>query len=464
VSAVSPQETVERALSLSKADGCVVIADESSSANLRWAGNTLTTNGVTRSRSLTVIATVDDAEGTAAGVVSRSNVSADELEPLVRAAEEAARRNGPAEDAQPLITPTSSVSSEWDAEPTETSISVFGRFAAELGEAFGRARAADRRLYGFALHSMTSTYLGSSTGLRLRHDQPEGKLELNAKSPDYQRSAWAGVATSDFTDVDVTALDASLSTRLGWAARQVDLPAGRYETLLPPSSVADLMIYAYWSASGRDALEGRTVFAAPGGRTRIGEQLSSEPLTLRSDPFAAGLECTPFVVAHSSGGTTSVFDNGLPLRATDWIRDGRLEALVQTRWSASLAGTPVTPGIDNLQLSTASPGGSLPEMIASTSRGLLLTCLWYIREVDPQTLLLTGLTRDGVYLVEAGEVVGAVNNFRFNESPVDLLARAAEVGPSERTLPREWNDWFTRTSMPPVRIPDFNMSSVSAAQ
>jgi predicted Zn-dependent protease len=102
-------------------------------------------------------------------------------------------------------------------------------------------------------------------------------------------------------------------------------------------------------------------------------------------------------------------------------------------------------------------------MVAATDRGLLLTTLWYIREVDPQTLLLTGLTRDGVFLVEGGEVTGAVNNFRFNESPVDLLARITEVGRTERTLPREWNDWFTRAAMPAVRVPDFNMSSVSPA-
>jgi predicted Zn-dependent protease len=101
--------------------------------------------------------------------------------------------------------------------------------------------------------------------------------------------------------------------------------------------------------------------------------------------------------------------------------------------------------------------------VADTDRGLLLTTLWYIREVDPQTLLLTGLTRDGVFLVENGEVTGAVNNFRFNESPVDLLARTVQAGRTERTLPREWNDWFTRTAMPALRMPDFNMSSVSPA-
>lgn len=105
---------------------------------------------------------------------------------------------------------------------------------------------------------------------------------------------------------------------------------------------------------------------------------------------------------------------------------------------------------------------SLEEMVAATTgRGLLLTCMWYIREVDPATLLLTGLTRDGVYLVEGGEVVGEVNNFRFNESPVDLLSRATEAGRTEKTLPREWGDWFTRAAMPALRIPDFNMSSVS---
>ena len=106
---------------------------------------------------------------------------------------------------------------------------------------------------------------------------------------------------------------------------------------------------------------------------------------------------------------------------------------------------------------------STDDMVASTERGLLLTCLWYIREVDPQTLLLTGLTRDGVYLVEGGEVVGAVNNFRWNESPVDLLGRISEVGRSVPALPREWSDGFTWVRMPTLRIPDFNMSSVSQA-
>ncbi|MCB8904903.1 MULTISPECIES: metallopeptidase TldD-related protein [unclassified Streptomyces] len=454
-----PYEIVERALELSRADGCVVIADEESSANLRWAGNALTTNGVTRGRTLTVIASVDGAQGTASGVVSRSAVTVDDLESLVRAAEAAARAAGPAEDAQPLVTDVSA-SPDFTDSPSETSSAVFADFAPALGEAFARARAGGRELYGFANHELTSTYLGTSTGLRLRHDQPNGTLELNAKSPDRSRSAWAGRSTRDFKDVDPAALDAELATRLGWAERRIELPAGRYETLLPPTAVADLLIYQLWSSTARDAVEGRTVFSKPGGGTRIGETLSPLPLTLRSDPNEPGLESAPFVIAHSSGDDSSVFDNGLPIAPTDWVRDGKLERLITTRHTAELTRLPVAPGAGNLILDG---GGerSLEEMVASTERGLLLTCLWYIREVDPATLLLTGLTRDGVYLVENGEVVGEVNNFRFNESPVDLLSRASEAGRTEKTLPREWSDWFTRAAMPALRIPDFNMSSVS---
>jgi predicted Zn-dependent protease len=227
--------------------------------------------------------------------------------------------------------------------------------------------------------------------------------------------------------------------------------------------VADLMNYVYWSAGARDAAEGRSVYSAPGGGTRIGERLTPVPLTLRGEPAAAGLRCAPFLVSAASDAMMSVFDNGLPLRPTAWLDRGVLAALVQTRHSAALTGLPVTAHVDNLILQAEGGTTTLDELVAGTRRGLLLTTLWYIREVDVPTLLLTGLTRDGVYLVEGGEVVGAVNNFRFNESPVGLLDRVTEVGASEQTLPREWNDYFTRTVMPALRVPDFNMSTVSQA-
>jgi predicted Zn-dependent protease len=464
----TPQELVERALERSTADGCVVLVTETSEANLRWANNTLTTNGTMRDRTVTVISTADGATGTAAATLSRTGVDLDTLADLVAASERAARDAGPAEDAQPLVTPDQTTAAgPWDAPPAETGIGVYRELAPALGAGFEEARDAGRKLFGFAHHTMSTLYLGTSTGVRLRHDQPTGSLELNAKSADMTRSAWAGVSTRDFTDVDLGALQADLAVRLDWAKRSVDLPAGRYETLLPPTAVADLYIYLMWSSAARDAHEGRSVFSKPGGGTRVGERLSGDavPLSIISDPSEPGLGCAPFVAAAASGEASSVFDNGMPVGRTAWVSDGVLASLMTTRHTAELTGLPLAPQPDNLVMTGGadSANRSLPEMIAATERGLLLTCLWYIREVDPQTLLLTGLTRDGVYLVEHGEVTGAVNNFRFNESPVDILRRVTEAGRTEHALPREWGDYFTRAAVPALRVPDFNMSTVSQA-
>jgi predicted Zn-dependent protease len=445
-------EVVERALKLSQADGCVVILTESSTVNLRWANSTLTTNGSRRERDLTVISVVGESFGV------RSASLLDDLEDLVRASERAAREAGPAPDYAPLVTGPADGSFGDPAEQTTTA--VFAQLARDLGQSFEQAPSLGLRHYGYASHEVTTTWLGSSTGLRRRHVQPRGYVEMTAKNDRPGGSSWVGQHTRDWADVAVPALDAELQRRLSWTQRWVDLPAGRYETVLPPSALADLLVYTYWTATGRDAAEGRTVFSRPGGGTRVGEALAPQGFSMRSDP--AVMPAAPFVVAHGSSSTSSVFDNGLDVHATDWIRDGRLEALTQTRSSAARTGSPVTPFVDNLLVSGAG-GATTDEMVASTKRGLLLTCLWYIRPVDPETLLLTGLTRDGVYLIEDGEVTGAVTNYRWNESPVDLLGRCAEVGASVPTLPREWSDYFTWTHMPPVRVPDFNMSSVSQA-
>jgi predicted Zn-dependent protease len=469
------QAMIEDAIARSSLDACIVVGTEHTTANLRFAANSLTTNGQMSDRSLTMISIAHGADGPAAGVVTRTVTTDDELIALVQASERAAREAAPADDAFDLVDRYDH-DDDWAAPAPAGGIEIFAEFAPALGEAFRLMGGRDERLYGFAEHELSSTWLATSTGLRRRFDQPDGRLELNAKSSDLTRSAWAGVHTTDF-QVDLDELVDDLHQRLEWARTSIELPAGRYETILPPTALADLLIYAYWTGAARDAEEGRSVFAdvsaeAPPGRTRVGQQLTELPLTLRSDPsggeFGAQLACAPFEIATASGGgLQSVFDNGAPLHATDWISDGRLAELIRTRSWAARTGAPPRPSIGNLIFSgprTAETGAPrLRDMIGSTQRGLLLTCLWYIREVDPQTLLLTGLTRDGVYLIEDGQVRGAVNNFRFNESPIDLLDRIVEVGASEPTLPREWGDYFSRAAMPPVRVRDFNMSTVSPA-
>ena len=450
---------IEAALAAAQSPDCTIIVDESGEANLRWANNAVTSNGQTHDRSATVIAF----DGPRAASASGPLAGAGELLELVRRAEAALVSAGDAPDAMPLLDGGRDANFAEAAAPAD--FSVLAGFAADLGEAFRTAEAEGQLLFGFAEYRLTTTWLAASTGTRRRHVQPVGRVELNAKLPDLVGSAWVGAPTLDFRDVSVPDLYAEARRRLGWSARRIELPAGRYETLLPPSAIADLLIYAYWSMSARDAAEGRNAFADPAalGRTRIGERLSSLPLTLASDPAAPGMPRAPFVIAHASaGGEQSVFDNGAAVGRTDWIDAGVLTELVRDRRVAADRGLSPRPAIWNLLLTGGDDRG-LDEMIASTERGLLLTCLWYIREVDPETLLLTGLTRDGVYLIENGEVVGAVNNFRFNESPISLLGRISEAGRSEQTLPREWNDWMTLTVMPPVRVPDFNMSTVSLA-
>ncbi len=458
----SPQELVEHALAASTSDQCVAIVHDSMSANLRWANNTLTTNGVMHGVSVTVVSFHAGAEGTATGSVTASASSTDQVSAIVEAADAAARAGTPAEDAADLV--AGEAASDWFDPSGDTSIDVFADFAPALGDAFGRADAERRILYGFVDHDVTTTYVGSSAGLRLRHVQPTGHYGCTGKPADLSTSAWVGGATRDFTDVDVAVMEAELNRRIGWASRRVELDAGRYDTILPPTAVADLMIYAYWESSARDAHDGQTVYSRRGGGTRIGEVLSDKPVQIFSDPTYEGLQSAPFVTASSSNQIESVFDNGLPLSRTHWVKDGKLAALLQNRYSAGLTGQPVTPYVDNLVVSVDGATGSTQDLVAGVDRGLLVTCLWYIREVDPQTLLLTGLTRDGVYLVENGEVTGAVNNFRFNESPIDLLRRFTHASGTTPSFSREWGDYFPRTATPALRVPDFNMSTVSQAQ
>ena len=453
-----PQEIVERTLAAAgHLHGCVVLVRQTSEAALRWANSTMTTNGHSTSGRVTVIAFVAVEGGVAAGVVGSAVTVTDpaQLVDLVAAAEAAARDAGPAGDAAPLAQAVDA-DDLWDDGTEETSIGVFERLAGDLAGVFD----SPARHYGFASHEIATLWLGTSTGVRRRWVQPTGSVELNVKSPDLSSSAWTGASTADFTDVDATALAASATRRLDWGVRRTTLPAGRYETLLPPSAVADLMIYLAWSMEGRAAQEGRSALSGPNG-VRVGERLTTLPLTLASDPGAAGLEYEPFLTTSRSDDGVSVFDNGTPTERVDWVREGVISELAYSRAEAAEFGTAFTPPGDNLLL-TGGAGGSLDELVAGSDRTLLLTCLWYIRLVDPTTLLLTGLTRDGVYLVEKGEVVAEVDhNFRFNFSPLDVLRRATEVGATERTLPREWKDWFTRAAMPPVRVPEFFMSSVS---
>ncbi len=465
---LTPEQVVEAALAASRSQACIVVVESTSTANVRWANNTVTTSGVSDGLSWYVISVIDGAAASVNSSIS-TTFSPSAVAEVVRRAEieaQASASAGRARDYAELVTPADAGGSEegFDEAAERTSFEVYRSLLADLAGAFDDAGTAELLLYGFARHELVTTHLGTSTGVRRRWVQPTGTVELNAKSADLTRSSWAGASTSNFVGVDVRAMSSGLADRLGWARRTIELPPGRYDTVLPPTAVADFMTYLSWSAGALPAYEGRSAFAAPGGGTRIGERLTALPLCLYADPAYPGQEAAPFIATAASSDEQSVFDNGARIGRTDLVTAGALANLVHTRACAREFGAGFSPLADNLVIDGGDPSLTTEDLVAGVSRGLLVTSQWYLREVDPMTMLLTGLTRDGVFLIENGEIAGSVNNFRFNMSPLDVLRQASVVGGTEAALSREWSDWFTRSAMPPMRVDGFNMSSVSKAR
>ena len=462
-------------------DGCIAVVRESSDANLRWARNTLTTTGESRSRDITLIGFRSTSGGTATATVSLAAPDAQQLPDLVTRLSTALASAPPAEDAAPLV--AGGPVDQWPDSAPQTDGSVFTSTATDLGGMFRSALARDVELFGYAEHAIHSTWLASSTGLRRHHSQPQGRLEITAKSHARSRSAWWGAATDTFADIDWSDAEAALTQSLAWQGRVWDVAPGRHRVVLTPGAVGDLMVDLWWSATAREAVEGRSVFSAADrrqpdtssghglqaqgprglGSTRIGERLSTLPITLASDPDDPEIPAAAFLAAATSSDHASVFDGGSPLGRVDWIRDGRLASLMAGRRFAEDHGLPFVASPDTIRLDVLAGQAVTDDLVRGVDAGLLITCLWYNRVVDPQTLLLTGLTRDGVFVVRDGEVIGAAGNFRFNDSPVGMLGRIRRAGVTRRTLPREMGDYAPRVAMPALDVDDFNLSTRSDA-
>ena len=462
---LSPSDLAEVAIdhALSRADGSqlFVIIEHDSRADLRWARSTLTTNGVRSSVAATVIGFAPVAGGIGTATLSASGPDAAVLTGLVDAVLAAAKHAPAADDAADLIRDVSS--GEWGAAPLMIDVSTLNELTTQLGSVF-RAGAADGiEHFGYAEHGIETTWMASTTGVRRVHSQPSGRIEMTAKSHARSRSAWQGVATEDLTRADIGGMDLRLRQGLTWQETKLDIAAGRHTAILTPGAVADLMCEFWWTATARDAAEGRSVFSGTQGATRLGEKLTPRNLTISSDPRDSAFTSMDFVAAASSSSHTSVFDNGLNVNPHSWLKDGTLTELAAPRATAADLNVPAAATADCLRIADTDGHGSLDDLIARTQDGLLVTCLWYNRVVDPQSLLLTGLTRDGVYVIRQGEIVGCASNFRFNDSPVGLLPRIVDASATERTLPREMGDYVHRVAAPALAVEGFNFSTVSDA-
>lgn len=503
--AVPAQELVEAALSVASADGTVAIAHRTATTNLRFALNKLTTSGTSSGTSLTVVSIRDGAYGTARAEVADPS----QVRNVVRRAEEIASHSKRAPDAYELVSRDEAKalapSFDIDFYPRDP-LDFYEGVAPPLREAFAESEAAKQVLFGYAEFGDEAVLLGTSTGVRAGYREQRAYLGMTAKTDDASRSVWTGQTGRSVADIDPAAAQRRCRAMLELARERRELEPGRYRCVLSASCVADMLLWMYWLMSQRDADEGKSVFSdRKRGGSRIGEKLYPESVTLWSDPDYRQAGCLPFVVTSVSHSLESVFDNGYPVRKTDWVARGVQEKLVSTRRYATDKGLAPAPMAANLVLEwrnggeKRSPGatrsnefqtgqepsqersvrsdgpasgvddvmgealGESASLVSTVDRGLYVNCLWYIRLVDPQTALLTGLTRDGVYLIEEGRVVAEVNNFRFNQSPVEMLARAQGGGATILATPREFDDVGIWVAAPPLIVDGFNMSTVSPA-
>ena len=220
---------------------------------------------------------------------------------------------------------------------------------------------------------------------------------------------------------------------------------GKYTVILEPVA-ATYMLENMFRFDARSAEEGRSFLSKKGGGTRLGEKLMDDKVTIYSDPFNNELP----------GGTWN--NDGERQEKTYWIQNGVVKNLSYSRYWAQKKGVPSMPGPSNIIMEGGT--SSLEDMIKSTERGILVSRLWYIRLVDPQSLLLTGLTRDGTYYIENGKIMFPVKNFRFNESPVIMLNNVEALGKPERSISVES---YRSYLIPPMKIRDFTFTSLSDA-
>jgi predicted Zn-dependent protease len=306
----------------------------------------------------------------------------------------------------------------------------------------GAGDAAKVHIAGFYEHSSRAFALANSAGLWAYHAWTATDLTTTARTSDGTGSGWAGAASHRAADLDPGALAKTAIDKGVRSAKPTRLDPGRYTVVLEPEAVAGLLGFLTNQLGARRADEGRSFFAKPGGGTKVGDKLFPETITLRSDPTDARLRAMPFD------------REGLPQRPTTWIDRGTLRGLTYDRYWASKQGKPATGQPDGWTLD----GGNATreDLIKGVKRGVLITRFWYTRFLDPQSILITGLTRDGVFLIENGAITRPVNNFRFNESPVHMLTRCDALGAS--VVVAEGN-----RRVPPLRTHEFNLASISEA-
>jgi predicted Zn-dependent protease len=432
----------EKLLAAATAPETLVYLNPSRNGNTRFARNEVTTSGFSE----TCIVLVTSQYGLRSGSAQTNQIDDQSLIDVVKRAEEIARLAPEDPETMPVLGPQTYVTSPglFNADAEKLTADFRGKI---VGEAIATARVKGLEAAGFVQNFADADALASSRGLFAYRRTTGIVYNLTARSSD-GGSGWAGGVSNSVAGFDPSSMTARAIDVAVRSAKPVALEPGNYTAILPGECVADLALNLLNGFDQRGIDEGRSFLSQFQKQIAGGQKLFSEKVTLISDP--ASLEAP-----------ANNFDaEGMPFRRTEWIRDGAVKAIGCSRYWAKKTNREPLPGPTNLIMS----GGktSIDEMVASTQRGLLVTRFWYVRPVDPQTALFTGLTRDGCFLVENGKVTRPVKNFRWNETPVKMLRNIEAMGPTRRVITSE-QDIGSALAFPALKVTDFTFSSLSDA-
>jgi predicted Zn-dependent protease len=432
---------VQRVVKMSKADEIQVNIGGGYTANIRFADNRISTAGGTSQANVNV----QSAFGAKHAVVTTNDFSDAGLERAVRQSEALAKLAPDDPEAMPLLGPQSydDVNSYFDST---ANLGPEGRAdAARL--AIDPCRAAgDLTAAGFLITGIGAGAVGNSKGLFAYQSGTSANYTLTVRTKDGTGSGWAGADHPDWSKLDVKAVAQQAIDKARRSRNPVAIEPGRYTVVLEPQAVGDLVQLLAFSLDARSADEGRSAFSKQGGGTKIGDKIVDERVTLFSDPG------DPQLLSNTFDG------QGLPARRQVWIENGVLKKLTYSRFWAQKKSQQPDAGTNAVKLAGGSQ--SVDELVAATPRGVLVTRLWYLRPVDPRTVLFTGLTRDGTFLIENGKVTKAVKNMRFNESPLFMLNNLDALGAAVRVAGTEAGGDVV---MPAIKVRDFNFTSLSDA-
>jgi predicted Zn-dependent protease len=433
------QALLKKVLSYSKADECEVNLGGSEGGNVRYALNAVSTAGDIS----TVGLGVTSVYGKKAGSATIDQFDDASLERVVRRSEELAQLAPENSEYMPMLGP--SEFKEAITYNANTAAMTPESRAEMVGQSLKVTKDAKLFAAGFLENSSGFNAVMNSKGLFAYNKNSDVTFSVTTRN---EGGTISGYAARGFTDV--SKLDTASATRVATMKANASVGAkaiepGKYTVILEPVA-ATYMLENMFRFDARSAEEGRSFLSKKGGGTRLGEQLMDPKVTIYSDPF------NPDLPGATWGG------DGLPREKTVWIDKGVVKNLSYSRFWAQKKGVAPVPSPSNIIME----GGdaTLEELIKSTERGILVSRLWYIRMVDPQSLLLTGLTRDGTFYIENGKIMFPVKNFRFNESPVIMLNNLEALGKQERSISVES---YRSYLIPPMKIRDFTFSSLSDA-